>query len=57
MKAEEAESEAPLGALSAHSSDDDNDDRDIDVSRMNELPLGLVSPSLDEQLEMSFLSQ
>ena len=30
VKAEEAESEAPLGTLSTHSSDDD--DRDIDVS-------------------------
>ena len=56
VKAEEAESEAPLSTLSTHNSDDD-DDRDIDVSRVNELPLGLVSPSLEEQLEISFLSQ
>ena len=49
VKAAEAESEAPLGTLSTHSSDDD-DDRDIDVSRVNELPLGLASPSLEEQL-------
>ena len=56
VKAEVAESEAPLGTLSTHNSDDD-DDRDIDVSRVNELPLGLVSPSLEEQLEISFLSQ
>ena len=56
VKAEEAESEAPLGTLSTHCSDDD-DDRDIDVSRVNELPFGLVSPGLDEQLEMSSPSQ
>ena len=52
IKAEaEAESVAPLGTLSTHSSDDD--DRDIDDFRVNEptvLPLGLVSHSLEEQL-------
>ena len=46
VKAEtEAESEAPLSTLSMHSSDDN--DRDNDVSRVIELPLGLVSPSLE----------
>ena len=54
VKAAEAESEAPLGTLSTHSSED-HGDRDIDVSRVNELPLGLVSPSLEEQL--CYLSQ
>ena len=49
VKAAEAESETPLVTLSTHSSDGD-DDRDIDVSRVKELPLGLVSPSLEEQL-------
>ena len=54
VKTAEAESEASLDTLSTHSSEDD-DDRDIDVSRVNELPLGLVSPCLEEQL--CYLSQ
>ena len=54
VKAAEAESEGPLDTLSTHSSEDD-DDRDIDVFGVNELPLGLVSPSPEEQL--CYLSQ
>ena len=47
----QAESEAPLGTLSTHSADDD--DRDIDVSKVHGptgLPLVLVSLGPEEQL-------